>query len=60
MAIPMAGLVLSDMGAEVIKVEPPAGDAFRHNMAPIVITESKGFTVSQPGKAKCLHRHWRS
>ncbi len=50
MAIPMCGVVLSDMGAEVIKVEPPAGDAFRTNMAQIVPGESKGFTVLNRGK----------
>ncbi|MCC7090093.1 MAG: CoA transferase, partial [Dehalococcoidia bacterium] len=26
LAIPFAGLLLADMGADVIKVEPPAGD----------------------------------
>lgn len=50
LAIPMCGVVLSDMGAEVIKIEPPAGDAFRHNMAPIVPDESKGFTLVNRGK----------
>ncbi len=50
LAIPMCGVMLSDMGAEVIKVEPPAGDAFRHNMAPIIPGESKGFTVVNRGK----------
>ena len=28
---PAAGLYLRDMGAEVIKVEPPLGDAGRHH-----------------------------
>ncbi len=50
MAIPACGLLLADMGAEVIKVEPPGGDAFRTNQAAIVPGESKGFTVLNRGK----------
>ena len=29
---PLAGQVLGDYGANVIKVEPPAEDAFRHTL----------------------------
>jgi formyl-CoA transferase len=50
MAIPACGLLLADMGAEVIKVEPPSGDAFRVNQTAIVPGESKGFTVLNRGK----------
>ncbi|MBI2766002.1 MAG: CoA transferase [Chloroflexi bacterium] len=50
MAIPMAGQVLADMGADVIKVEPPAGDAFRHNQHPVTAGESRGYTVLNRGK----------
>lgn len=55
MAVPVAGVMLSDMGAEVIKIEPPAGDAFRHTQLPIVARESKGYTVLNRGKRSiCL------
>jgi crotonobetainyl-CoA:carnitine CoA-transferase CaiB-like acyl-CoA transferase len=50
MAVPVAGVMLSDMGAEVIKIEPPEGDAFRHTQLPIVARESKGYTVLNRGK----------
>jgi crotonobetainyl-CoA:carnitine CoA-transferase CaiB-like acyl-CoA transferase len=50
MAIPMAGLVLADMGADVIKVEPPHGDSFRSNQSQIYPGESKGFTIYNRGK----------
>jgi formyl-CoA transferase len=49
-AIPTCGLLLADMGADVIKVEPREGDAFRHNQATIVDAESKSFTVLNRGK----------
>ncbi|OAI39726.1 hypothetical protein AYO38_07105 [bacterium SCGC AG-212-C10] len=55
MAIPMCGLLLADLGAEVIKVEPPAGDAFRYNQTPILPGESKGYTILNRGKrAICM------
>jgi formyl-CoA transferase len=49
-AIPMCGLVLADMGASVIKVEPPTGDSARHNLSPILPGESKSFTIFNRGK----------
>ncbi len=55
LAIPAAGLLLADMGADVIKVEPPAGDAIRHTMEPIVPGESKGYSLMNRGKRSlCL------
>ena len=30
LAAPCAGALMSDMGADVIKIEPPGGDAMRH------------------------------
>jgi crotonobetainyl-CoA:carnitine CoA-transferase CaiB-like acyl-CoA transferase len=30
---PLCGLLLSDLGADVVKVEPPSGDAYRYVMA---------------------------
>ena len=46
---PMGGRLLADMGAEVIKVEPPWGDPWRfsQNFAP---TESRGFMAFNRGK----------
>ncbi|MEO6398149.1 MAG: CoA transferase [Tepidiformaceae bacterium] len=50
MAMPICGLLLADMGADVIKVEPREGDAFRKTQMPIISGESKGFTVLNRGK----------
>ena len=50
LAIPSCGVHLSDMGAEVIKVEPPSGDPHR-GPQPIVPTEGKGFIAMNRGKA---------
>ncbi len=50
MAMPACGLLLADMGADVIKIEPPAGDAFRYTQEPVVPGESKGYTVLNRGK----------
>mgnify|MGYP001423333931 FL=1 len=55
LAVPFAGLLLADMGADVVKVEPQAGDGIRHTMEPIVPGESKGFTLVNRGKRSvCL------
>ena len=32
MAGPFCGQVLADMGADVVKIEPPDGDATRHSL----------------------------
>ena len=40
MAIPITGMLLSDMGADVVKLEPPWGDASRHTMQPVLPGES--------------------
>ena len=55
LAVPMCGLLLSDMGATVIKVEPPTGESFRHGQSEIIPGESKGFIALNRGKRSiCL------
>lgn len=49
LAVPSCGVHLSDMGAEVIKVEPPTGDPHR-GAQPIVRGEGKGFVAMNRGK----------
>jgi crotonobetainyl-CoA:carnitine CoA-transferase CaiB-like acyl-CoA transferase len=39
---PFAGMLLADLGADVIKVEPPGGDAWRH-YEPFAAGESRYF-----------------
>jgi crotonobetainyl-CoA:carnitine CoA-transferase CaiB-like acyl-CoA transferase len=46
---PLAGEMLADMGASVIKVEPPHGDFWRHT-APVAPAESRGFMGVNKGK----------
>jgi crotonobetainyl-CoA:carnitine CoA-transferase CaiB-like acyl-CoA transferase len=46
---PLCGLLLSDMGATVIKVEPPAGDAYRR-LDPIAPGMSRYFLSLNRGK----------
>ena len=48
-AVPSCGVHLSDMGVEVIKVEPPSGDPHR-GAQPIVQGEGKGFVAMNRGK----------
>ncbi len=50
MAIPISGVLLSDLGADVVKLEPPWGDAARHTMLPVQPGESKSFAVLNRGK----------
>lgn len=50
LAVPTCGLILASMGADVIKVEPPAGDAMR-GLAPFPgTTEGRAYIVANPGK----------
>ena len=49
LAVPSCGVHLSDMGAEVVKVEPPGGDPHR-GAQPIVRGEGKGFVSMNRGK----------
>jgi formyl-CoA transferase len=49
MAGPFCAMQLCDMGADVIKVEPPGGDSTRH-MAGAAGTDSPGFNAVNRGK----------
>ncbi|MCH7594873.1 MAG: CoA transferase [Chloroflexi bacterium] len=52
---PISGVLLSDLGADVIKVEPPWGDPWRAGISPISESESKGFiTVNRGKRSVCL------
>ena len=48
-AIPHCGRMLAGLGADVVKVEPPGGDAMRLT-APLSATEGRGYVVINPGK----------
>ena len=48
-AVPQCARLLAGMGADVIKVEPPTGDAMRH-LAPLAENESRAFATINPGK----------
>ncbi len=49
LAVPYCGRLLAGLGADVVKVEPPSGDAMRH-VARLSGPESKAFAVINPGK----------
>ncbi|HEY0212941.1 MAG TPA: CoA transferase [Paenirhodobacter sp.] len=49
LAGPYATALLADLGAEVIKLEPPAGDDYRH-VGPFRDAESALFTLNNRGK----------
>ena len=48
-AAPYAGMLLADLGADVVKVEPPGGDLGR-NFGPFVAGESVFFIAANRGK----------
>jgi formyl-CoA transferase len=48
-AVPHCGRLLAGMGAEVVKVEPPYGDAMRNGLK-LAPGESRTFAVINPGK----------
>jgi formyl-CoA transferase len=48
-AAPFGGMMLSDMGADVIKVEPPAGDPWR-GFQPLGLREGRGYISLNRGK----------
>ncbi len=50
MAGPVAGLMLADMGADVIKVEKPAGDDTRRMVPPSIGDESAAFMMMNRNK----------
>jgi crotonobetainyl-CoA:carnitine CoA-transferase CaiB-like acyl-CoA transferase len=49
MSAPVAGMILADLGAEVVKVEPPTGDPFRRFGRPTT-PDSAEFINSNRGK----------
>ena len=49
MAGPFCAMLLADLGADVVKVEPPTGDATRH-WAGAIRTESSSFNAMNRGK----------
>jgi formyl-CoA transferase len=62
MAGPFCGQVLADMGADVIKVEPPSGDSTRSSMgtsAFLAVNRNKRsliLNLKQPGHVAAFHR----
>lgn len=48
-AIPHCGRLLAGLGADVVKVEPPGGDAMR-GLAQLGLHEAKAYAVINPGK----------
>ncbi len=50
LAVPTCGLLLADLGADVIKVEPPRGDAYRANQPSGIPREGRAFTIVNRGK----------
>ncbi|MDP6822566.1 MAG: CoA transferase [Dehalococcoidia bacterium] len=47
---PVSGVMLSDLGADVIKVEPPWGDPWRDGGGPFAKNESRAFIAVNRGK----------
>jgi crotonobetainyl-CoA:carnitine CoA-transferase CaiB-like acyl-CoA transferase len=55
LAVPSCGALLADMGADVVKIEPPRGDTYRlQNRAPVP-GEGRDFAICNRGKRSlCL------
>jgi len=49
-AVPQCGRLLAGMGADVVKVEPPTGDAMRHLGKGIGENEGRPYATINPGK----------
>ena len=55
LAVPYCGKLLGDMGADVVKVEPPRGDTYRLQNRTAVKHEGKDFAIANRGKRSiCL------
>lgn len=55
LAVPYCGKLLSDMGADVVKVEPPRGDTYRLQSRTPTKHEGKDFAIANRGKRSlCL------
>ena len=50
LAAPSAAAMMRDLGADVIKVEPPEGDAWRHNVLGLEIKHNYPFELDNRGK----------
>ena len=50
LAAPSAAAMLRDLGADVIKVEPPEGDAWRHNVPMLDVEHNYPFELDNRGK----------
>src|SRR5437764_8869660 len=48
-AAPFAGMLLADMGADIIKVEPPLGEPWR-GFQPLGLREGRGYISLNRGK----------
>ncbi|WP_061950521.1 CoA transferase [Acidiplasma cupricumulans] len=54
MSGPVASMILGDLGADVIKVEPPAGDQSR-SWAPPFIDDESAYYISVNRNKKYMH-----
>ena len=50
LAAPSAAAMMRDLGADVIKVEPPEGDAWRHNVLGLDVEHNYAFELDNRGK----------
>ena len=50
LAVPSCGALLADMGADVVKIEPPFGDNYRLHQRTEVPNEGRAFVICNRGK----------